>query len=106
MATTPSASAGDGVRRYMAGVAPLPGILSGMCSALLPLSRDIAAYGSRHDSDGCASVPGAVPTPHGLIEVSVSGSELAIDSPVPAIIVHENGTETKLEAGQHRAAIR
>ena len=57
MATTPSASAGDGVRRCTAGVAPLPGILSGMCSALLPLSRDIAASASRLGSDGCASVP-------------------------------------------------
>jgi hypothetical protein len=44
---------GIGVRRYMFGVAPLPGILSGMCSALLPVSRDIAASASRLGSDGC-----------------------------------------------------
>jgi alpha-L-rhamnosidase len=49
---------------------------------------------------------GAVPTPHGLVEVSVSGSEAEIDSPVPAIVVHENGTQTELEAGHHRATIR
>jgi hypothetical protein len=59
MVTTPSVSAGDGVRRYMAGVAPLPGILSGMCSALLPLSRDIAASASRLGWDGYGSVPAA-----------------------------------------------
>ena len=57
MATTPSVSAGAGVRRYTAGVARRPGILSGMCSALLPLSRDFAASESRLGSDGCASVP-------------------------------------------------
>ena len=49
---------------------------------------------------------GAVPTPHGLVEVRVAGSEAEIDSPVPAIVVHENGTETELPAGQHRATIR
>ena len=45
------------VRLSTAGVARLPGILFGMCSASLPLNRDIAAYGSRLGSDGCASVP-------------------------------------------------
>ena len=49
---------------------------------------------------------GAVPTPHGLVEVRVAGSEAEIDSPVPAIVVHENGTETELEAGHRRATIR
>jgi alpha-L-rhamnosidase len=49
---------------------------------------------------------GAVPTPHGLVEVSVSGPEAQIYSPVPAIVVHENGTETELEAGHRRATIR
>ena len=49
---------------------------------------------------------GAVPTPHGLVEVRVAGSEAEIDSPVPAVVVHENGTETELAAGQQRATIR
>jgi alpha-L-rhamnosidase len=49
---------------------------------------------------------GAVPTPHGLIEVRVAGSEAEIDSPVPAVVVHESGTETELEAGHRRATIR
>jgi hypothetical protein len=49
---------------------------------------------------------GAVPTPHGLIEVRVAGSEAEIHSPVPAVVVHENGTETELEAGHRRATIR
>ena len=49
---------------------------------------------------------GAVPTPHGLVTVRVSGAEVEIDSPVPAIVVHENGTETELEAGHRRATIR
>jgi alpha-L-rhamnosidase len=49
---------------------------------------------------------GAVPTPHGLVEVRVAGSEAEIDSPVPAVVVHESGTETELEAGHRRATIR
>jgi alpha-L-rhamnosidase len=49
---------------------------------------------------------GAVPTPHGLIEVRISGAEAEIDSPVPLVVVHEDGTETELAAGQHRATIR
>jgi Bacterial alpha-L-rhamnosidase 6 hairpin glycosidase domain/Alpha-L-rhamnosidase N-terminal domain len=49
---------------------------------------------------------GAVPTPHGLVEVRVAGSEAEIDSPVPAVVVHENGTETELEAGHRWATIR
>jgi alpha-L-rhamnosidase len=49
---------------------------------------------------------GAVPTLHGYIEVRVAGSEAEIDSPVPIILVHEDGTETELPAGQHRATIR
>jgi alpha-L-rhamnosidase len=49
---------------------------------------------------------GAVPTPHGLVEVRVVGSEAQINSPVPVIVVHEDGTETDLMAGQRRATIR
>jgi alpha-L-rhamnosidase len=49
---------------------------------------------------------GAVPTPHGLIDVRVSGAEAEIDSPVPIVVVHENGTATELEAGHRRATIR
>jgi Bacterial alpha-L-rhamnosidase 6 hairpin glycosidase domain/Alpha-L-rhamnosidase N-terminal domain/Bacterial alpha-L-rhamnosidase C-terminal domain/Bacterial alpha-L-rhamnosidase concanavalin-like domain len=49
---------------------------------------------------------GAVPTPHGLIEVRVSGSDAEIDSPVPIVVVHEDRTETELAAGQARATIR
>jgi alpha-L-rhamnosidase len=48
----------------------------------------------------------AVPTPHGWVEVSVTGSQAEIHSPVPVLVVHENGTETELEAGQRRATIR
>ena len=47
-----------------------------------------------------------MPTPHGLVEVRVAGTEAEIDSPVPAVVVHENGTETELEAGHRRATIR
>ena len=49
---------------------------------------------------------GAVLTPHGYIEVRVAGSEAEIDSPVPIILVSEDGTQTELAAGQHRATIR
>jgi alpha-L-rhamnosidase len=49
---------------------------------------------------------GAVPTPYGYVELRVAGSEAEIDSPVPIIVVSEDGTETELAAGQHRATIR
>jgi Bacterial alpha-L-rhamnosidase 6 hairpin glycosidase domain/Alpha-L-rhamnosidase N-terminal domain/Bacterial alpha-L-rhamnosidase concanavalin-like domain len=49
---------------------------------------------------------GAVPTPRGYVEVRVSGSEAEIDSPIPIIVVSENGAETELAPGQHRATIR
>jgi alpha-L-rhamnosidase len=49
---------------------------------------------------------GAVPTPHGVIEVRIAASEAEIDSPVPIVVVHEDGTETELAAGQRRATIR
>jgi alpha-L-rhamnosidase len=49
---------------------------------------------------------GAVPTPHGFVEVHVSGAEAEIESPVPIVVVHENGTETELAAGQRRATFR
>jgi hypothetical protein len=44
--------------------------------------------------------------PYGYVEVRVAGSEAEIDSPVPIIVVSEDGTETELAAGQHRATIR
>jgi len=49
---------------------------------------------------------GAVPTPPGLVEVRISGAEAQINSPVPIVVVHEDGTETELVAGQYRATIR
>jgi hypothetical protein len=49
---------------------------------------------------------GAVPTPHGYVEVRVADSQAEIDSPVPIVVVSEDGTETELAAGQHRATIR
>ena len=38
---------------------------------------------------------GAVPTPHGFVEVQVAGAEAEIDSPVPIIVVHENGDRVR-----------
>jgi alpha-L-rhamnosidase len=56
-----------------------------------------------------ASVAGAVPTPHGLIQVSVTRSEVgtavSIDSPVAILFVDAAGAETELPAGQHRLAL-
>ena len=49
---------------------------------------------------------GAVPTPHGLVEVRISGAEGHIDSPVPVLVVHEDGRETELPAGVHRVTVR
>jgi hypothetical protein len=50
---------------------------------------------------------GAVPTPLGYVEVRVVGSQVEVDSPVPVVVVvHEDGTEIELAAGQGRATIR
>jgi alpha-L-rhamnosidase len=49
---------------------------------------------------------GAVPTPHGFVEVLITGAEANIQSPVPVILVHEDGTDVQLPAGQQRAPVR
>jgi alpha-L-rhamnosidase len=49
---------------------------------------------------------GAVPMPHGYVEVRIADSQAEIDSPVPITVVSEDGTEAELTAGQHRATIR
>jgi alpha-L-rhamnosidase len=49
---------------------------------------------------------GAVPTPHGPVDVRISGSEARIDSPVPVLVVHEDGSEFELPAGVHTVAVR
>jgi hypothetical protein len=36
----------------------------------------------------------------------VVGSQVEVDSPVPVVVVHEDGTEIELAAGQGRATIR
>ncbi len=51
-------------------------------------------------------VAGAVPTPHGLVDVRVSGADAEIDSPVPVLVVREDGTEVELEPGTHRVTVR
>jgi len=49
---------------------------------------------------------GAVPTPHGPVEVRVSGPEAHIDSPVPILVVREDGSEIELDAGVHKMTVR
>jgi alpha-L-rhamnosidase len=48
---------------------------------------------------------GAVPTPHGFLEVRVSGGEAEIESPVPVLFVREDGSEHALEAGKTRISL-
>jgi hypothetical protein len=49
---------------------------------------------------------GAVPTPHGLVEVRVSGGEATVDSPVPVLLVRQDGSRVDLPAGTHRVQVR
>jgi len=49
---------------------------------------------------------GAVPTPHGFLEVRISGGDAEIDSPVPVLFVREDGSEHALEAGKRRIRLR
>jgi alpha-L-rhamnosidase len=51
-------------------------------------------------------VAGAVPTPHGLVEVRVAGNEASVDSPVPVLVVRQDGSEVELPAGTHHVAVR
>ena len=48
----------------------------------------------------------AVPTPHGFLEVRISGGEAVIDSPVPVLFVRDDGSEEALEAGKGRVSLR
>ena len=102
MATTPSESAGAGVRIWMAGAVRVPG--SGL---VRPRSQPRRAGTSPRQvatsarTDGAST--GAVPTPLGYVEVRVVGSQVEIDSRLPVDVVHEDGTELDLPAGQGRA---
>ena len=83
-------------------------------------TRDLVAYvlGITPDGAGLRRVrvaprpgrlrelAGAVPTPHGLVDVRISGDEATIDSPVPVLVVREDGSETQLPAGTHRVTVR
>jgi hypothetical protein len=49
---------------------------------------------------------GAVPTPHGLLEVRITGAEAQIDSPIPVVVVREDGSELELDAGTSKVTLR
>ena len=51
---------------------------------------------------GLGEAAGAVPTPHGLVEVRVRGNEVEVTSPVPVVLVGADGGEP----GAARAALR
>ncbi|MCA9916353.1 MAG: alpha-L-rhamnosidase N-terminal domain-containing protein [Anaerolineales bacterium] len=45
---------------------------------------------------------GAIPTPHGLVTVSVGAESVTVDSPIPLIVDLENQPPRTLDAGQHQ----
>jgi alpha-L-rhamnosidase len=49
-----------------------------------------------------AGAAGAVPTPHGFLEVRIAGGEVEIESPVPVTFVRDDGSEHALESGATR----
>jgi hypothetical protein len=51
-------------------------------------------------------VAGSVPTPHGPVEVRVTGTSAVVDSPVPVVVVHADGTRRELPAGRHEVTVR
>jgi alpha-L-rhamnosidase len=53
-----------------------------------------------------AEMAGAVPTPHGLVEVRVSGSEAFVVSPAPVLVVRPDGSQVELPAGSHHVTVR
>lgn len=50
---------------------------------------------------GIGRLSGAVPTPHGLIQVEVEDGTVRIDSPIPVHFVNAHGDESNLPAGRH-----
>ncbi len=52
-----------------------------------------------------AGAAGAVPTPHGFLEVRIANGEVEIESPVPVTFVREDGSEHALEAGATRTSL-
>ncbi len=53
-----------------------------------------------------AELAGAVPTPHGRVEVRIRGSEAEIDSPVPVVVEPAGQAPVEVSAGSHRVSIR
>jgi len=51
-------------------------------------------------------VAGAVPTPHGLVEVRIAGTEAEVQSPVPVLIIREDGSEIELPEGKQQVTVR
>jgi hypothetical protein len=47
-----------------------------------------------------------VPSRHSPVEVRVSGREGHIESPVPVLVVQEDGSEVELPAGIHEVTVR
>ena len=77
---------------YVLGVTPdLPGFTRARVAPRLGRLREAA---------------GAVPTPHGPLEVRVSGGVAEIDSPVPVLVVHEDGSEVELAAEINKVTVR
>lgn len=50
---------------------------------------------------GLTWAKGSVPTPHGLIQVEVSGEQLTVDSPVPVVVALPGQAPVRLPAGRH-----
>jgi alpha-L-rhamnosidase len=83
-------------------------------------TRDLVAYvlGITPDRPGFArarieprpgrldELAGAVPTRHGMLEVRITGSDAEIHSPVPVVVVREDGSEIELDAGTHKVTVR
>jgi len=54
---------------------------------------------------GLAWAKGKIPTPHGLVEVSVTEDQVTIDSPVPVVLDLAGQASQELPAGQHEIQV-
>ena len=106
MATTPSVSAGAGVRRSTVGAALRRGILSGMSSASLPRSRDFAGYESRLGLDGCARVLAPYQPRMGLSRSVWPALRQRSTARSPPSSCMRTAPRLSCAAGQRRATIR
>ena len=99
-----SANAGVGAHRCTAGAAP-PKSLVQYVLGVAPGAPGFAAVRVAPSLGTLGFVEGSVPTPHGSVLVRVEGETVTIESPVPGVLLHADGSEEEFAAGSVTATL-